>query len=335
MTITTGCNCKSYISGVGSYAPERVLTNQDLEAMVDTNDEWIVSRTGMKERRIAAADETTSNMCAQAALRALKMAGVDAAEVDAIIAATITPDVPWPNTGCFVQEQIGAFNAWCVGAEAACSGFVYSVWLADSLIRSGAAKTVLVVAGEKLSTIVDWTDRMTCVLFGDGAGAAVLQAAPKDCSSSIMGGVLGSDGRLKELLIQHAGGSRMPASPETVEQGQHFLKMNGRETFKHAVTQMTQSAFAVLEECGLTTEDVDWYIPHQANMRIILAVGQRLKVPVDKFIVNLEKYGNTSSATIGLALDEAVQDGRIKKGDKILMVAFGGGLTWGSLLLEW
>lgn len=325
---------RACIIGTGSYAPERVVTNRDLEALVDTTDEWITTRTGMKERHIARPDEASSDMGAESARRAIAAAGITPEEIDLIIAPTITPDTPWPNTGCYIQEKIGAKNAWCVGIEAACSGFIYGLWLARNMIASGAVNTVLVAACEKISSIVDWKDRATCVLFGDGSGAAVLRATDHP-TRGIIGGNMGSDGSLTGLLIQPAGGSRMPTTEETLRSGMNYLKMAGKETYRHAVTRMTDSSVKLLESCGMTFDDVDWFIPHQANLRIISAVGQRMGVPVEKFIINIEKYANTSSATIGLALDEGVRDGRIKRGDKVLLVAFGGGLTWGSLLLEW
>lgn len=333
-TIQNNASRRACIIGTGSYAPERVLTNKDLETLVDTTDEWITSRTGMKERHVAREDEASSDMGAQAARRAIASAGIHPADIDLIIAPTITPDTPWPNTGCYIQEKIGAGNAWCMGIEAACSGFIYGIWLARNMIATGAATTVLVAACEKITSIVDWKDRSTCVLFGDGAGAVILQATAHP-TRGIIGGNMGSDGRLTQLLIQPAGGSRMPTTEETLRNGMNYLKMAGRETYKHAVTRMTESSVKLLQSCGMTFDDVDWFIPHQANMRIITAVGQRMGVPVEKFIVNIEKYANTSSATIGLAMDEAVRDGRIRSGDKVLLVAFGGGLTWGSLLLEW
>ncbi len=320
------------ITGCGSYAPDRVMTNQELESLVDTSDEWIVSRTGMKERHIAADDETTSDMAAAAARAALEHAGLHAENLDQIIVATITPDQPWPNTACLVQEKIGAVNACCMGLEAACSGFIYALDVARNSIAAGACDTVMVIGAEKMSSIIDWDDRNTAVLFGDGAGAVILQPCE---SGGIRGTVMGSDGSLSDLLGVPAGGSCMPPTHETVDQHLHFVKMNGREVFKHAVTNMTQSAFSVLEKTGVNIEEVDWIIPHQANMRIIQAVGQRLGAPLDKFVINVDKYGNTSGASIGLALDEAVKDGRVKAGDTILFIVFGGGFTWGSTLMEW
>lgn len=321
------------IVGTGSYAPEKVLTNKDLEKMVDTSDEWIVSRTGMRERRIAGEDETTSDLGAAAAREALENAGMDASELDMILAPTITPDIPWPNTACLIQDKIGAANAFCMGVEAACSGFIYALETARNYLATGFAKTALVVGAEKMSSILDWEDRNTCVLFGDGAGAVVLRGGGE--KTGLISSSLGSDGSLSELLMVPAGGSRMPTSEETLSNRLHYLKMNGREVYKHAVANMTQAAKDVLEKCGMKKDDVDWLIPHQANMRIIQAVSRRLGVPIERFVVNIEKYGNTSGASIGLALHEAVQDGRIKTGDRILCVAFGGGFTWGATLMEW
>jgi len=321
------------VIGTGSYAPERVLTNKDLEKIVDTSDEWIATRTGMRERRIAADGQATSDLGAEAAKRALQSADISADEIDLLIVPTITPDVPWPNTACLIQNKIGAVNAACIGLEAACTGFIYAIETARNYLASGAARTALVVGAEKMSSILDWEDRNTCVLFGDGAGAVVLRAGGDEVG--MIGSVMGSDGSLSELLMVPAGGSRLPTSEQTVCDRLHYLKMNGREVYKHAVSNMTQSAIDLLEKTGVSKNEIDWLIPHQANMRIIQAVSRRLKIPMDKFIVNIEKYGNTSGASIGLALDEAVVDGRIKRGDKILCVAFGGGFTWGSTLMVW
>jgi 3-oxoacyl-[acyl-carrier-protein] synthase III len=321
------------ITGTGSYAPERVLTNRELETMVDTTDEWIVSRTGMKERRIAAPDETTSDMAAEAARRALEDAGIAAGEIDMILVPTITPDIPWPNTACLLQDKIGASKAFCFGLEAACSGFVYGLETASNFIRSGAADTALVVGAEKMSAFLNWEDRNTCVLFGDGAGAAVLQAATG--REGVVRSSLGSDGSLSDLLQVPAGGSRLPASQETVRKKLHTVQMNGREVFKHAVTNMATAVRDLLNGCEEELGDIDWFIPHQANLRIIRAVGQKLGVPEERFIVNVEKYGNTSGASIGLALDEAARDGRIREGHRVVLVAFGGGFTWGATLIRW
>ncbi len=322
------------IAGSGAFAPETVMTNHDLQKLVDTTDEWIVSRTGMKERRIAGPEMATSDLAAEAARRALADAGLAAADVEMIIVATITPDYPFPNTACLVQDKIGARKAFCMGLEAACSGFVYAVETARNFIATGAVGNALVIGAEKMSSIMDWKDRTTCVLFGDGAGAVVLKPAAEG-ERGILSTTLGSDGSLTDLLLVPAGGSRKPASAETVAAREHCLRMSGKEVFKHAVTNMARAAQAALARAGLQASDVDWIIPHQANLRIIAAIGERLKVPAEKFIVNVQTYGNTSGASIGLALDEAVRDGRIRKGDIVLFVAFGGGFTWGAMVLEW
>ena len=321
------------IIGTGSYLPERVLTNQELEKMVDTSDEWILTRTGIRERRIAREDQATSDLGAEAARRALADAGLKAEDVDVIICATITPDMGFPNTGCFIQNQIGASNAFCFDVEAACSGFLYALEVGRSLVETGAVKTALVVAAEKISAILDWQDRNTCVLFGDAAGAAVLQA--RDVEHGIMASTMGSDGSLAELLMLPGGGSRYPASEQTVKDRLHYMKMAGREVFKHAVNNMVQASKDALAKSGLTIDDIRWIIPHQANLRIINAIGERLGAGADKLVVNLEKYGNTSAATIIVALDEIARDGRLKKHDKVLLVAFGGGFTWGAVVVEW
>lgn len=321
------------IIGTGSYLPERVLTNTDLEKMVDTTDEWIVSRTGMRERRIAADDQATSDMGAIAAQRAIDDAGITAEDIDLIIVATATPDMAFPNTACFVQNLVGAKNATCMDVEAACSGFLYAMDVAKQFIAAGSVRTALVIGAEKLSSIIDWEDRATCVLFGDGAGAAILQA--DGAQKGLMNAVMGSDGSLTDLLMVPGGGSRHPASPETISAKLHFLKMNGREVFKHAVTNMTSAAREAVERADLTMKDIDWVIPHQANARILSAIAQRLELPGEKMITNVEKTGNTSAASVGIALDEAVKDGRIKKGDMILCVVFGGGFTWGATVIEW
>ena len=321
------------IAGIGSYLPERVLTNQDLEKMVDTTDEWIQTRTGIQERHLAREDETTSDMAAEAARRALAHAGVAADEVDVIIVATITPDMVFPNTACFVQEKIGASKAFCFGLEAACSGFLYSLDVGKQFVATGAAETVLVIGAEKLSSITDWEDRATCVLFGDGAGAAVLQA--RGDRYGIANTVMGSDGALAELLHVPAGGSRAPATVQSVEARLHYLKMAGSEVFKNAVRAMSDSARRVLEQAGLTIDDVDLLVPHQANRRIIEAIGSRLGIDSEKVFMNLDRTGNTSAASVPLALDEAVQTGRLERGQLVLIIVFGGGFTWGAGLVEW
>jgi 3-oxoacyl-[acyl-carrier-protein] synthase-3 len=321
------------ITGTGSYVPERVLTNAELEKLVETSDEWILTRTGIKERRIARPDEPTSLMAAEAARRALTAAGITAEQVDLIIVATITPDMGFPCTACFVQREIGARNAFCYDLEAACSGFVFALDTACQYVASGRVDTVLVIGAEKISCITDWTDRSLCVLFGDGAGAAVVQARPD--RRGILGSVLRSDGRLSELLKLPGGGSRYPASEETIRQKLHFMKMDGKEVFKHAVTSMTDVAKRVLTQAGVTLEQVKLVIPHQANMRIVNAIRDRLGGRDDQYFINLERYGNTSAASVILALDEAAKAGRLERGDLVLLVAFGGGFTWGATLLEW
>ncbi|MCX7818192.1 MAG: ketoacyl-ACP synthase III [Kiritimatiellae bacterium] len=322
------------IAGVGSYVPARVMTNHDLERIVNTTHEWIVTRTGMRERRIAADHEATSDLASVAGRRALEAAGVVPADVDMIVVATITPDYPFPNTACLVQRRLGAERAFCMGLEAACSGFLYAMETARWHIAAGAVETALVIGAEKMSAVLDWSDRSTCVLFGDGAGAAVLRPAPPG-RRGILSSVLGSDGSLSELLMVPAGGSRRPTTAETVAAREHYLRMRGREVFRHAVTHMADAALAALKRAGLTMADIRWVIPHQANLRIIAAIGEKLHCGAERFIVNVEKYGNTSAASIGLALDEAVRDGRIRDGDLVLMVAFGAGFTWGATVMEW
>ncbi len=320
------------IIGTGAYLPEKVLTNADLEKMVDTNDEWIVSRTGMKERRIARDDEPTSEMAAAASKQALESAGVDAKDVDLIIVATVTPDMPFPSTACIVQDAIGAKSALCFDLEAACSGFLYAMEVGRGMLMSGLYETALVIGAEKMSSVTDWEDRGTCILFGDGAGAVVLKRS--ESSAKILATTVGSDGSLGDLLMIPGGGSRTPASHDSVDQRLHYMKMAGNNVFKHAVRNMCNAGNEALEKSGLTTDDVDWVVPHQANMRIITAISSRVSIPMDKFVVNLDKLGNTTAATVPLALDEAIRDGRIKSGDKVLMIVFGGGFTWGATVLE-
>lgn len=321
------------ISGVGSYVPSRVLTNAELEKMVDTSDEWITTRTGIKERRIAAKNEFTSDLGAQAALRAMQRAGVSPEQIELIIVATITPDMPFPSTACLVQQKIGAFRAAAFDLEAACSGFIYGLEVAQQFIMSRTYDTVLVIGAEKLSAIVDWKDRNTCVLFGDGAGAAVLQNRPN--AHGLLTAVMGADGRKADLLFVAGGGSRCPASAESVAAGMHYLRMEGRETYKSAVQAMQTAAEEALRRCEIDISRIKCIIPHQANRRIIDAVVDRLGGKPEQLFVNLHKYGNTSAASVAIALDEAVASGRIQRGDLILMVVFGGGLTWGAAVIEW
>jgi len=334
MTASSGKAQWIGIAGTGSYLPERVMTNADLESMVETSDEWIRTRTGIRERRIAGDDEATSDMATQAALKALESAGLAADEIDMIITATVTPDMFFPNTSCFVQKNIGASKASCFDVSAACSGFLYAVAVGRNMIAAGDAETILVIGAEKLSTITDWEDRSTCVLFGDGAGAVILR--PETHGRGILSSVSGSDGNLAALLSIPGGGSRSPASEETLQQRLHFMKMSGNEVFKHAVRCMCDAVLRAVEHSGLTMEDVDWIVPHQANMRIIQAIGNRLgDKKLEKFCINLDRVGNMSAASIPVALDEYVRDGRIKKGNIVVMVAFGGGFTWGATVLEW
>ena len=321
------------ITGVGSYVPAKTLTNHDLEKMVDTSDEWITSRTGIKQRRVAAEDEFTSDLAAKAAQRALKMAGVTPQQVDLIIVATITPDMPFPSTACLVQHKLGARRAAAFDLEAACSGFIYGIEVAQQFVMSHTYDTVLVIGAEKLSTIVDWQDRNTCVLFGDGAGAVVLQNRPH--SHGLLTAVMGADGYKAQLLYLPGGGSRCPPTRESVDSRLHFLRMDGKETFKNAVQAMLTAAEEALRRCELDITQIKCVIPHQANRRIIDAVGQRLGVTPDQVFVNLDRYGNTSAASVGIALDEAVASGKVSRGDLILLVVFGAGLTWGAAVIEW
>jgi 3-oxoacyl-[acyl-carrier-protein] synthase-3 len=321
------------IAAVGSYVPARVITNHDLEKMVDTSDEWITTRTGIKERRIAAPDEFTSDLAAKAALKAMERAGITADNIDLIIVATITPDYPFPSTACLVQQKIGAWRAAAFDLEAACSGFIYALEVGQQFITSHTYDTVLVIGAEKLSSIVDWTDRNTCVLFGDGAGAAILQNRPG--AHGLLAVTMGADGTKADLLAMPGGGSRHPATAQTVADRMHFLRMDGKETFKNAVNAMLTAAQETLRRCELDISRIKCVIPHQANRRIIEAVGERLGVSPEQLFINLDKYGNTSAASVAIAFDEAVHSGRIQRGDLILIVAFGAGLTWGAAVIEW
>jgi 3-oxoacyl-[acyl-carrier-protein] synthase-3 len=321
------------IVGVGSYVPSKILTNHDLEKMVETSDEWITTRTGIKERRIAGEKEYTSDMAARAAERAMKMAGVKGEDIDLIIVATITPDMPFPATACLVQEKIGATRAAAFDLEAACSGFIYGLEVGQQFIMSRTYNTVLVIGAEKLSSIVDWQDRNTCVLFGDGAGAAVLQN--RDNSHGLLTAVMGADGTKGDLLFMPGGGSRCPATKDSVDGRLHFLRMDGKQAFKNAVQAMESAANEVLQRCELDVTKIKCIIPHQANQRIIDAVAERLKSRPEQLFMNLDKYGNTSAASVAIALDEAVTSGKVSRGDLILLVVFGAGLTWGAAVIEW
>jgi 3-oxoacyl-[acyl-carrier-protein] synthase-3 len=322
------------ISGWGMYVPERVLTNADLERVVDTSDEWIVSRTGIRERHVVSDErETTATMAVRAARAALRVANLPPSQVDLVIVATTMPDYPFPATACLVQDALGAVHAGAFDLGAACSGFIYALSLATGFIRSGSADHVLVVGSETLSRMMDWTDRNTCVLFGDGAGAVVLSASTTRCG--VLASELGSDGSGGELLIVRAGGSRVPASHDTLSNGQHYLWMNGREVFRFATTIMPKATEAVVRKAGWQLADLSLVIPHQANIRIINASIKRLGMLPERFFVNVERYGNTSAASIPIALCEAVAQGRLQPGDKMVLVGFGAGLTWAAAAVEW
>jgi 3-oxoacyl-[acyl-carrier-protein] synthase-3 len=319
--------------GTGSYLPERVLTNADLEKLVETSDEWIVTRTGIHERRIAATNEYTSDMGAKAALAAMEQADIKAEEIDLILVATVSPDMAFPSTACFVQKIIGAKKAACFDVSAACSGFLYAIEIAQQFIMSGTYNTVLVIGAEKLSTLVDWTDRNTCVLFGDGAGAAILRN--RAGSHGVITTSMGSDGDFSDILFMPGGGCRLPITKENIDQRLNTIKMSGKEVYKHAVNAMLTAARTAMSQAGLKAQDLACIIPHQANMRIIEAIAERMEIPVDRFFINLDRYGNTSAAAVAIALDEANRGGRMKIGDYVLLIVFGGGLTWASSVIQW
>ena len=320
-------------AAVGAYVPEKILTNADLEKMVDTTDEWITTRTGIQQRRIACESEFTSDMASKAARIAMERAGVTAEEIDLIIVATITPDMMFPSTACLVQQKIGANRAAAFDIEAACSGFIYALEIAQQFIASHTYNTVLVIGAEKLSSIIDWKDRNTCVLFGDGAGAAILQS--RGNTHGLLTACMGADGSKAGLLSMPAGGSRQPATLESVNARLHYLRMDGKETFKNAVNAMLQAAQEALRRCEIDISQIKLVIPHQANRRIIDAVGERLGAREDQIFINLHKFGNTSAASVAIALDEAVQEGKIQRGDLVLLVVFGAGLTWGAAVIQW
>ncbi len=325
---------KSRIIGTGSYTPEKVLTNYDLEKIVDTNNDWIVARTGIEERRIAADDELTSDLASRAAERALEMAGVSAEDIDVIVVGTITGDYPWPATACIVQANIGAKKAHAYDVSAACSGFLYALASADDFLVAGRGKRALVIGAEIFSrSCIDWTDRNTCVLFGDGAGAVVLEAQEGD--KGVLSSHLHSDGNYVDFLYQPGFGVKHQPSLEGLEAKLPFLKMNGNEVYKFAVRMMTEVSKEALKANGYSSEDVGLFIPHQANLRILEATTKRLKLTDEQSFINVNKYGNTSAATIPIALDEANRGGQIKAGDLVLMAAFGGGFTWGGTLVRW
>jgi 3-oxoacyl-[acyl-carrier-protein] synthase III len=321
------------IVGLGSAIPQKVMTNADLEKIVDTTDEWITSRTGIRERRIADDDVATSDLGAEAALKALKAANMTPEEVDLIVLATVSPDMIFPASACFVQAKIGASNAAAFDLSAGCSGFIYSLAVASQMIATGLYNNALVIGAEVMSKMLNWQDRNTCVLFGDAAGAAVLK--PVSDGSGFLSFYLGADGTGAELLAFPGGGTRHPATEETLRDGLHGIHMAGSEVFKFAVRIMGEASLVALEKAGLTGDDVDLLIPHQANTRIIEAAMRRLKLPQEKVYINLDRFGNTSAASVAVALEECVEQGRVKSGDNILMVGFGAGLTWGATVLRW
>jgi 3-oxoacyl-[acyl-carrier-protein] synthase-3 len=322
------------IIGIGSYAPAKVLTNYDLEKLVDTSDEWIVTRTGISQRRMASEEEATSDLAYHAALQALAAANLDPVDLDLILVATATPDMFFPSTACVLQDRLGARRAGAMDISAACSGFVYGLAVADGLLRLGTLRNLLLVGAETLTKIVNWRDRNTCILFGDGAGAVVLRASEGE--RGILSTHLFADGARGPQLMVPGGGSRHPISQALVDSDLARIQMsNGNEVFKSAVRAMEDAALTALKHNGYDVHQVDFFVPHQANLRIINAIGQRLGIPGDKIGVNIQKYGNTSAASIPLALDEAVQAGRVRAGDLLLLCAFGGGLTWGSALIRW
>lgn len=323
-----------HIRGIGKYLPEGVLTNEDLEKMVDTSDEWITNRTGIKERRIAEESVASSDMGYRAANAAIKDAGLNPAEIDMVIVATVTPDMKFPSTACIIQKKLNIGPVPCFDMGAACSGYIYAMAMGEQFIKSGKYENVLIVATEKLSSITDWEDRNTCVLFGDGAGACVLSFSNNE-NSGLVSSYLKADGSLGNLLNVPAGGSKLPVTHEILKKRLHYLKMEGRELFKVAIKRMAEAVKEALDEAGYSYEDIDWVIPHQANIRILKTVGKAIKVPLEKFFINIEKYGNMSSASTAIAFTEAVKGRYIKKGDIVVLVAFGGGLVWGANVIKW
>jgi len=326
---------RAKIAGIGSYTPEKILTNHDLEKIVDTSDEWILTRTGISERRIAAADEDTSDMCVRASRGAFEMAGLEPSDIDLILAGTVTPDYRLPSMACMIQKKIGAVNAASMDIVAACAGFIHGLSIARAYITAGMYRNILVFGAEKLTSITNYEDRNTCVLFGDAAGAAIV--TPSDDDSGILATYIKSNGSLDRLLYIPAGGTHTPCQCNNghFDKRQTCIIMHGNEVFKYAVRYMGDAATRVVKDAGLTSEQIDLFVPHQANIRIIRAIAERLRLPWEKVYLNINKYGNTSAASVPLALDEAVREGRIKKGSHIVSVAFGGGLTWGAAAIRW
>ena len=318
--------------GIGSAAPEKILSNLDLEKMIDTSDEWILSRTGIAERRIVEPEVATSDLAYEASIKALEDASMDPEDIDGIVVGTITPDYLFPSTACVLQSLLGAKNAFAFDVLAGCSGFIYALHVAKGLIQSGGSKNLLVVGAETVSKIMNYEDRTTCILFGDGAGAAVITTTD---TPGILSSCLGANGDGGKFLYMPAGGSRMPTSEETVKNGSHFLRMEGKEVFKEAVKALQSSTLEAIKQADITPDDIDLLIPHQANYRIIEAVRKRLELPEEKVFSNLDRYGNTSSASVPIALDEAVKSGRLKRGDIVVFSAFGAGFTWGASVVRW
>ena len=323
---------RSILKGIGSYVPEKILDNKELSLKVETSDDWIRTRTGIRERRIASADQPTSELALNAARKAIEAAQIQPDQIDLVIVATITPDMAFPSTACILQHKLGLGKVACFDLEAACSGFLYSLDVADGMLASGRYKCALVIGAEKMSSILDWEDRTTCVLFGDGAGAAIIMT--EGDGPNLVGFRSGADGSNPSLLHQPAGGSKQPASIASIEKREHFLKMNGKEIFKSAVRVMEKATRELLEANGLETQDVDHVIPHQANVRIVESMAQRLEIPLEKFFCNLDRHGNTSAASIPIAFDEACNRGIFRKGNIGVLVAFGAGLTWSATLVR-
>lgn len=323
---------RTRIIGTGSYLPERIITNQDWEKLVDTTDEWIVTRTGIRERHIAAADESTSEMVVKAAEMAIKDAGITKDDIDLIIVGTVTGDNNYPSTGNWVQKKLGIGPIPSFDLAAACSGFLYGLIMADSLIKTGVARRIMVAGSENMTKIMNWEDRNTCVLFGDGAGVAILEETQEE--RGILSANWGADGNLGHLLLQPAGGSSMPASFETVEKKLHTVHMKGNDVFKHAVLRMQEAAIKAIKGAGLTSNDISLFFPHQANIRIIEATIRRARIPREKTFINIDVTGNMSSATIPVALDQARRQGKVKEGDNLLFAAFGGGFTWAGMVVR-
>lgn len=333
ISLPKSLNYNAGIVGIGTYLPEKILSNNDLEKVVDTSDEWITSKTGIKERRIASSEQATSDLAFLAGKQALKDAEVNPDEVDLIIVATATPDMMFPATACIVQEKLGAINASAFDLEAGCTGFIYAITVGSQFIASGMYKTVLIIGAETLSRILDWKDRTTCVLFGDGAGAVLLK--PVESNRGILACHLGADGTGSSTLTMPAGGSRMPATSETADKKLHTVHMNGHEVYKFATRIIVDAAKKVLEKAHLSISEIDLFIPHQANIRIIDSSAKKLGLPMEKIMVNIERFGNTSSASIPLALADALEQGTVKDGDNIVMVGFGSGLTFGAVAMKW